>query len=441
MNLDTFADLRRELDRRISPQHARCATGHSLERMHRLLEGLGHPERGLPAVHVAGSKGKGSTCAAIASALHHSGWQVGLFTSPHMVDPRERIRIGPRPAPDRRWVAAGARVLAQPAAAEATWYELVVAIGFELFREAQVDAAVIEVGLGGRLDATNLLDAPLACAIGRISCEHTAILGEDLATIAREKAGILKPGVPAVIAPDSAEAEAAIAAEAARVGAPLWRLGHEVQLSDEADLQVRTPRGSHRVTPPACVPTPSAALALALADLVAERSGRPIANAAAGVAAVTWPGRRQWLPGPPPLLVDCAHEAASAAALRTVYGERPPAVLMLGVLRDKPLAAILDALLPLAREVIVCEVDSPRALPTDELAAAVRARGVPVLARPSPVRALSEVQRRAAAADCPGVICGSVYLAGAALAALGVDCEPAFADAPELPLAEGAPGR
>ncbi|MCA8923073.1 MAG: bifunctional folylpolyglutamate synthase/dihydrofolate synthase, partial [Planctomycetes bacterium] len=193
MSFATFADLCAALDRRVDLEREPQSGGYTLDRMRALVDELGHPERALRAVHVAGSKGKGSTCAAVASALHASGWRVGLLTSPHLVSARERIRLGPRPAPDRLWLEAAERVFACAAAADATWFELTTAIAFELFRAAEVDLAVVEVGLGGRLDATNVV-SPTACVITRISLEHTAILGPDLATIAREKAGILEPG-------------------------------------------------------------------------------------------------------------------------------------------------------------------------------------------------------------------------------------------------------
>lgn len=423
--------------------------GLRLDRMRALVEALGRPDRAYRVVHVAGTKGKGTTCAAVASVLDRAGRRVGLYTSPHLVDLRERIRLGPRPAPDALWVEAGGAVRAAVAALGLevgrddgpTWFELCTALALEVFRRAAVDVAVLEVGLGGRLDATNVV-TPDVAVITRLARDHAAVLGPDVAAIAAEKAGILKPGVPAAAAPGDPTAEAVVVRRAAEVDAPLWLLGRDLGaevLHDGADgvrARLVTPRGAREVAAPVAAATvANLALALAALDVLAARGAvDPAALDAAvapGLARLRWRGRWDVLPGG--LVVDGAHDEASFRALAATAAARlepGPHVLLLAVSRDKDLDAIADVLAgwparPL--EVVCCAARSPRATPPVDLAARLTARGVRAEAVDGGVSP-ALARATALAAGRPVLACGSLLLAGEVLALRGEDAGPAWRD-------------
>lgn len=423
--------------------------GLRLDRMRALVEALGRPDRAYRVVHVAGTKGKGTTCAAIASILDHAGRRVGLYTSPHLVDLRERIRVGARPAADALWVEAGRALQAAVAALGLevgrddgpTWFELCTALALEVFRRAAVDVAVLEVGLGGRLDATNVV-TPDVAVITRLARDHAAVLGPDVAAIAAEKAGILKPGVPAVAAPGDPAAEAVVVRRAAEVDAPLWLLGRDLGaevLRDGPDgvrARLVTPRGAREVAAPVAAATvANLALALAALDVLAARGAvDPAALDAAvapGLARLRWRGR--WDVLPDGLVVDGAHDEASFRALAATSAARlgpGPLVLLLAVSRDKDLDAIADVLArwparPL--EVVCCAARSPRATPPVDLVARLTARGV----RAEAVDGGAETalaRATALAAGRPVLACGSLFLAGEVLALRGEDAGPAWRD-------------
>ena len=423
------------LDRERLPERLRAG---DLSRMQALVARLGHPERAVLAVHVAGTKGKGTTCAAIASILAAAGLKVGLHTSPHLVDLRERLRLGARPAPDPLWLAAGAEVARACAELEEapTWFERVTAIAFLVFRAAGVQVAVHEVGLGGRFDATNVLE-PAVTVITRIGLDHVELLGGTPGLIAAEKAGIVKRGVPLVAGPHDPEAREVVLARAAELGAPVWLLGREVTVeaapSDGGvDLRIATPRGAQRVWAPHAGGPGAANLGLAVgaAELAAGALGRdPTAAVGPGLRRLRWRGRFDLIPGVPEVLVDGAHESASAQALVDVWRLRrgsAQAVLLIGLLRDKPLAAVVEALAPLAREVVACRLESPRARDPEELAAAFRERGIVAATSPDPLSGLELAKARARTLRAAVVATGSLYLAGAVLKALDQDTLPAW---------------
>jgi dihydrofolate synthase/folylpolyglutamate synthase len=317
-----------------------------------LLAGLGHPERALCAVHVGGTNGKGSTTAFVEAALRAHGVRTGAFTSPHLLRFTERITIGGVELGRDQAADLAARVLA--VGGEFTFFEIVTAMAFVAFVERDVEVAVVEVGLGGRLDATNVLERPLATVVTSVGRDHTDVLGETLTAIAREKAGIWKPGVPAIFACDDEAAATVIAGEAARVGAPAQRYGRDF---DDAGLPPLGLGGAHQRR--------NAALARrALASLPSQF--RPSAQALAdGLARVRWPGRLEWLT--PTLLVDAAHNEEGARALAAAL-PAGPFTLILGVVADKDARAIADALAPRAARVIATAPPSARALPATALA-------------------------------------------------------------------------
>jgi dihydrofolate synthase / folylpolyglutamate synthase len=342
-----------------------------LTRITAVLEALGRPHRGPRFVHVAGTNGKGSTCAMIEAGLRASGLHTGLFTSPHLVEPTERIRIGGRPVSAEQFSgafgevhAAAERLLANSHIdLHPTYFETVTAMGFVLFRDLKVDAAVLEVGMGGRLDATNVVQPELA-VITRVDYDHEAYLGKTLEEIAGEKAGILKPGVPTVFSAQRPEAGAVLDARAAAMeirvvktaAAPVCdlsvdRFGSRFRTGD---LEVTCPlAGEHQVENALC------AVAALRQMGVADQAIRD------GIAGVRWPGRLEHIPGNPEILLDGAHNPSGTRAL-AAYLERfytaPKPVLIFGAMRDKSVEEIAGILFPCAARVIATAPQQERAV-------------------------------------------------------------------------------
>ncbi len=442
--------------------------GFRLDRMRAIVAALGHPDRAWRAIHVAGTKGKGTTCAAAASildALSPAGRErrVGLYTSPHLIDPRERIRLGPSPAPDALWVEAGGALAAAVARAAPpvgrddgpTWFELCTALAFELFRRAGVEVAVLEVGLGGRLDATNVI-TPAVSVVTRIGRDHTAILGRSLAAIAAEKAGIVKPGVPVVAGPEEPEAVAVVRERASAAAAPLLLLGKGLRvevLGETGDAirpgivaRITTPRATYAVPRAPVAAAVAADLALAVAAveaLVSPTAPLDPEAVARGLGRLRWRGRWDVAAAPSTtagasscaglVVVDGAHDGSSFRALRATaavrLGTTPGAapVLLLGVSRDKELEEIADALAGWAGlEVVTCAAKSPRATDPAELARLVAARGLPVVVARDAADGLATALARAAPRGAAVLVAGSLILAGDVLALLGQDVRDAW---------------
>jgi dihydrofolate synthase/folylpolyglutamate synthase len=368
--IQTAEDAARYLDGLINRERdPRAWAGRvDLQPIEALLERLGNPERALSVLHVAGSKGKGSTCLFAESILRAEGERVGTFTSPHLERWTERFRIDGREVEGARLAAAVERLRPQVDALRAhgpplspSFFDATTAAGLLLFAEAGVERAIVEVGLGGRLDSTNAV-RPAVCAITSIELEHVDKLGSTLAEIAFEKAGILKPGVPCVAGALPPEAEAVVARRAAELGAPLERLG--VDFPPEVGLGAL---GS-----PQCA---NAALALAaVRRLGRERAAGFEERARAALRATRLPGRIELVRSEPWVIVDSAHTGASARALAEVLRAIPfeTARLVLSVSADKDLAAVLDPLLPLARRLTVTRADRDRSLDPAAIAAAAR---------------------------------------------------------------------
>ncbi|HEY1584102.1 MAG TPA: Mur ligase family protein, partial [Polyangia bacterium] len=295
-----------------------------LEGTRALLAAVGNPERDLPVVHVGGTNGKGSTAAMIAAGLRADGRRVGLYTSPHLLRFTERIVIDGVEIGRERAAELAARVLA--AAEGATFFEVVTAMALCAVAEAGVDVAVLEVGLGGRLDATNIVERPLAAIVSSVGLDHTDVLGPTIADIAREKAGVFKCGCPGLFAAGD-EAAAVLQAEAERVGAaPIERFGRDF---DDADLPPLALAGAHQRR--------NAALARRALELVGVGT-RAIRE---GLANVKWPGRMDRLS--PTVLVDAAHNEEGARALAAAWPDGPW-TLVVGVLADKDARAIVAPL-------------------------------------------------------------------------------------------------
>lgn len=408
-------------------------------RPRRLLALLGNPHQQFPAIHVAGTKGKGSVAALCAACLRAAGLRVGLYTSPHLQEFRERIRVLTPDDPDGRISAAAfvTQVAAVrpllPRFPDITWFEIVTAVAFAHFAQAQVDVAVVEVGLGGRLDATNVL-TPLVAVITSLSLDHTQLLGDTLAQIAYEKGGIIKPGVPVVIAQQADEARLRLEALAAERGAPLtqvgqaWRyapLSHHINNGNQTFCITHSPDAAF-VPPDA---TFRLALAgrhqlenatLALAALYQVHGRFPTLTLAAlreGLATVAWNGRLQIVhsaPGQPTLLVDCAHNADSAARLAYALAHDYTFArlwLIFGAPADKTIGSMMQTLFPLADGVIVTSANHPRSAAPEELAAQAQALGFATLVSPDTAVALTQAFALAGSGD---LICatGSIIVIG-----------------------------
>jgi dihydrofolate synthase/folylpolyglutamate synthase len=366
-----------------------------LGRMEAALTALGSPHLALPAVHIAGTNGKGSTAAMLDAILRAAGRRPGLFTSPHLARFTERIRLDGREVDGDHLEALADRIFAT--GVPLTYFEVANLLGWLAMLEARVDVAILEVGLGGRLDSTNLC-APIATAITSIGLDHTEILGDTLAAIAGEKAGIAKAGVPLYLGPVAQEAHAAIERHCASVGAPVIETG---PLADAAALGLP---GAHQRS--------NGALAVALARRVADVQGFGLDAAAvqAGLAQVQWPGRLEQVE--PGLWMDAAHNLDGARALVTALPPARPRALVVSVVQGKAVAEMLATLAPAFDLVIATRSQSPRALPAADLAALL----------PEPARAGARivddprdalVQARAAVgAKGAVVVAGSIFLIG-----------------------------
>jgi dihydrofolate synthase/folylpolyglutamate synthase len=407
---------------------ARLGIKFGLETMRALVEVLGQPQRAFTALTVAGTNGKGSVAAYADAVLRAGGVAAGRYTSPHLVRVHERIT-----AHGREIDAAGldAAVGAVRRAAERlvaagtlrdhpTYFEALTAAAFEHFRRQRVPVAVLEVGLGGRLDATNVCD-PAASAIVSLDFDHQAYLGASLAAIAGEKAGVLRPGRATVLGPMAPEARAAIAAQAAAVGARLVDAEEGGHVEDApGGVDVRTPGGLYRGLRPLPGEHQRANLLVALRLLEEARAaGVPVDLDAVprGVGATHWPGRLQRVDGDPPVLLDGAHNAAGARALARHLRGRGPLVLLFGAMADKDVEEMAGALFPLARSVVLTRVDMERAASPDELAARAgdHARGA---VRESDIARAFSLARALARPDATLVVAGSLYLVGAVVALL-----------------------
>jgi dihydrofolate synthase/folylpolyglutamate synthase len=422
MSVPRYADL---LARLAGAQALGVELG--LDRVRQALALLGEPQRRFPAVQIAGTNGKGSTAAMTEAILRAAGLRTGLYTSPHLARFTERVRVAGREVDGDRLAALDRRLVAT--GVPLTYFEIATVLGFVALAEAGVEIAVLETGLGGRLDAVTAAE-PLATAITSIGIDHTAYLGDTLGAIAREKAGILKPGVPCFLGRLPAEAEREIAAVAARVGAPLARLGRDFD-------PPATPLGlfgAHQ--------RDNAAIAVALAGAAAARLGRPLdeQTVGRGLAEVRWPGRLEWLGDD--LLVDCAHNAQGARALvdaLPALAAGRPVVFLLSIARDKDSAAIFAALAPAASALVTTRSESLRARPAEALAAEARRVCAQVAAHEDPEAALA-MARRLAGLGGLVVVCGSMFLVGALRARLRGEAVDPLATSDPVSAEPRAPG-
>ena len=397
----------------------------TLDRVHRLLAAMNHPERRLPPViHLAGTNGKGSTQAMIRAGLEAAGARVHAYTSPHLARFHERIRLAGTLIDEDRLADTLDRCLAANGDAPITYFEITTVAALLAFAETPADYLLLETGLGGRLDATNVVERPALTVITPISIDHTQFLGETLAEIAAEKAGILKRGVPCVVGPQSDAAMAVIEARAEALGAPLIAHGQHWHVTRERDrlifqdetglLDLPLPNliGAHQID--------NAGAALAALRAL----GKDAAACEAAVTQAYWPARMQRLrtgplvkaAGRAELWLDGGHNPAAGAALAEVLTQLPPRPthLICGMLGTKDVAGFLRPLAGVATDLIAVSIpDEPATLPAGKTAALAAKVGLAASTAPDPASAIARITARDPAARI--VICGSLYLAGQVL--------------------------
>ncbi|MFO7930871.1 MAG: bifunctional folylpolyglutamate synthase/dihydrofolate synthase [Thermodesulfobacteriota bacterium] len=395
-----------------------------------MLEGLGRPEKNFSCIHVAGTNGKGSIASALASILYESGCRVGLYTSPHLVRFNERICINNKNISDQAVVEAYEAVKsAAPADREPTFFEYSTAMAIYSFAQAGVDWAVIETGMGGRLDATNIL-SPELCIISNISLEHSFYLGNTIASIAAEKGGIIKPQTPVVTGVRQKSAIQVIENTAAEKSAPLFRRGKDFRVRRknraESDFEFTyqgidhkwtgmrsSLRGIHQLD--------NSALVLASCEIL-MRQGAPLTlgSIKQGIKNVNWPGRLEILDTRPAVIIDGAHNLIAArrlAAFLADYARGRKVTMVIGILDDKPYRAMLKSLIPVCSRVIFTRPVIERSLPARLLAEASGDMTDQIEIIEDVGRAVARAMEVTAEND---VVCiaGSLYVVGEAKAAL-----------------------
>lgn len=397
------------------------------ERIHVLLDRLGHPEKGLRYVHVAGTNGKGSVSAEVANILTAAGYRTGLFTSPYVSDFRERITVSGRFIEKERLAKLTAKVQSVVAeldkeGIEATEFEVITAIAFLFFRDIACDIVVLEVGLGGLLDSTNVIERPVVCAITSLSKDHMAVLGNSIEEIAEQKAGIIKRNCPVVSASDQPDSALRVLASAAGQKNAAFYVADpsQIEVLKECasgtlikieDTEMRLPMmGAHQITN----------LAVTLEIIKVLRSkGYNIGTKAIkkGVEGTRLPARQERLHDEPFILLDGGHNAAGVAALKNVterFLSDKKQIYVIGVLKDKEVSKILKQILPSAAQVFTATPNSDRAMTAEDLKREIEQSGIyqgPVSAVDDPKEAFDKAYA-AAKPENAVIVCGSLYLAG-----------------------------
>jgi dihydrofolate synthase/folylpolyglutamate synthase len=427
-------------------QRVRFGIKFGLETMRALVAEMGHPESAFPSLLIAGTNGKGSVAAYCDAALRASGLRTGRYTSPHLVRVNERITVDGRPISDQAFAravrevkhAADRLVRRRVLRGHPTFFEVLTAAAFAHFRREAVEVAVLEVGLGGRLDATNVAD-PLASAIVSVDLDHEVYLGRTLARIAHEKAGVLRAGRATVVGPLAAPAARAVAREARGLGARVVEARRGARLAPAGrapgtfDLRTTVSRYARLAPLPGAHQRDNLLVAVRLLE-EARRAGLRVKleRVADAVARVEWPGRLQRVPGRPPLVLDGAHNPAGARALAAHLRDGPPFVLVFGAMADKDVRGLARALFPLASGIVLTRPRLPRAATPAALARRAGRLAAGARREPRVSRALALARRLAlgCGAGTEVVVAGSLYLVGAALALLEREAARVRAAAP-----------
>jgi dihydrofolate synthase/folylpolyglutamate synthase len=393
--LNQFINYERTQPQRYAPETL------SLDRVNHLLDRLGRPDRAYRSIHIAGTKGKGSTAAMIESCLRAAGYRTGFYTSPHLHTFRERMRVDNEYIPREEFAQLVDELEPHLNAVEGvTWFEIVTALAFMFFARSQIDVAVLEVGLGGRFDATNVV-TPLVSVITSLSMDHMNLLGNTIEQIAFEKAGIIKRHVPVVSAPQVPEALDVIRRVARMRGAKLIEPPPQPSPDTQGREWTLPLHGGHQLT--------NVSVAVTALHIANER-GLTIGEETIrqGLETVKWPGRLEVLSHDPLVVVDGAHNGDSAqklaAALREVF-HIDRWTLIVGISADKDIAAILDGLLPIAERVIVTRASNSRAANVETIGAQITDRGV----EPTPTDSVAEAMEIALKDRASIIITGSLF--------------------------------
>ncbi|EKX56621.1 Dihydrofolate synthase [Rhodobacter sp. AKP1] len=397
----------------------------TLDRVHRLLQALGHPERSLPPViHIAGTNGKGSTQAMIRAGLEAQGLKVHAYTSPHLARFHERIRLAGSLISEPALAALLDECLAANGPEPITFFEITTCAAFLAFARTPADYTLLEVGLGGRLDATNVVEDPRLAIVTPVSIDHQQYLGETLPEIAAEKAGILKRRVPCVVGPQEAAALEVIEARAARLGVPLLAHGQQWQVWEERGRTVFQDEAGLLDLPLPALPGPHQIQNAGAALMALRHLGAPEAACEAALTRADWPARMQRLRQGPlarsapgiELWLDGGHNPAGGAAVAATLSRMAPRPthLICGMLNTKDVTGYMRPLAPhVTRLHAVSIPGEANTLPAEATATAARAAGIAACTAPSVADALAAIVTENPAARV--LICGSLYLAGAIL--------------------------
>lgn len=396
-----------------------CKPG--LERITHLCEALGHPERSLKFIHVGGTNGKGSFCSMLDSVLRAAGYKVGLYTSPYIVEFNERMRVGGENIPNDTLCEIVERVqpIADAMDDKPTEFEIITAVAFEYFRSAGVDVVVLEVGLGGRLDSTNIIRSPLLSVITGISLDHTAILGDTVEKIAAEKAGIIKDGAPVLWGGSDEAAYEVIKTIADERGSVLYRTDYSALSVKSATLDGSVLDFGERcdisLSLLGMYQPRNAASVLCAVDILKSRGfDIPEAAVRSGLKAARWPARFELLSREPIVIYDGAHNpegiSGAVTSIKRYFDEK--VYILTGVLKDKDYNFIAGELAGVAERAFTITPDNPRALAADDYAEVLKGLGVRAEAFATIPEAVSAAYR-AAKADGKALIClGSLYTYG-----------------------------
>ena len=401
-----------------------------LERIEELLSLMGNPHKALRYVHVAGTNGKGSCCAMLSSILRAAGYKVGLYTSPYIHRFNERMQINGKPIPDTELaeIAGFVRSCAEKMSRPCVEFEIVTAIGFEYFARSKCDIVVLEVGLGGRFDATNVIDCPECALITSIGLDHTDMLGSTLAEIAFEKAGIIKPGGSVAVYPLQDEEVVSVLLKACRQRGASFRMAEE----DEIELRYDDLQGQEFCY---CDDKPlslsllgdhqcrNAAAVLEAVEILRQKKWKIKPDAVEkGLREVKWPARFEIIGEKPYVVADGGHNVPCAEALAAnldYYFEGKKPVFLMAMMSDKDVEGFIETLAPQAAAFVCVGLDYPRALSAQALAEKLRKYKKPVFTAPTVAEALDMAK---GAAGKSGVVCatGSLYLMGPVREACGL---------------------
>ena len=401
-----------------------------LENITSLLEQLGNPQKEFPVVHIAGSNGKGSTSAFIFGILREAGYRTALYTSPHLNDFRERIRVNGSLVPKQAIIETTEKIRRIYDPERTTFFEFTTAVAFDFIAKSKPDLAVIEVGLGGRLDATNTVE-PIVTVITDISREHEDYLGTGIAAVAGEKAGVIKSAIPLITGAGRSEARKVILEAARNASATVKEFGKHFA-AKRTGINVFTYRSEKLIlddvslTMPGSHQMKNAALAIAVAEVIRDQ-GYKISETAIrdGIQKTVFPGRFEILRKRPDVIIDGAHTPEGMRLLKSTFRRLYPgtkALLLLGMLKDKNYEVLVDIIAPIAREVICVPPQGTRALDPEELAALSRKKGI-LANSVSDIAEGFEILVNQARENDVVLAAGSLYMIGPVRRACGIEEE------------------